>query len=164
LRRSRIPVEICPTSNLRTKGVAHLREHPFGQFLQPFAPTGSGGNGDGSDGIDSDGSGGSGSGDIIDMSSFGGVAGRHPMSICTDDLGVFEISLSLDIFRMTSAWEMSQAAVVTLARGACDLVFATGAASDDADDDDVGGGGGSGVRRHLHALFDEFERQLMWSR
>jgi adenosine deaminase len=34
LKTSRIPIEICPTSNLKTKAAASLAEHPFGRFFE----------------------------------------------------------------------------------------------------------------------------------
>jgi len=83
LLKSGIPVEICPTSNLKTRAIQAIDSHPFGELLR---------------------------------------AG-HPMSICTDDSGVFNISLASEYHLIASAFALSKAQLWNISRSAIELIF-----------------------------------------
>jgi len=65
--KKKIPLEICPSSNVCTLGLKSLKEHHFGVFLKE----------------------------------------KYPMSICTDDTGVFDTDLSKELYEMFRNFEMN---------------------------------------------------------
>jgi adenosine deaminase len=83
--RLNIPVEICPTSNLKTRAVQHLGEHPLLDFLQH----------------------------------------DHPLSISTDDAGVFNISLSSEYVMVAESLQLSHRTVFGMALRSVDCIFET---------------------------------------
>jgi adenosine deaminase len=73
---SRIPLEVCPTSNLMTRPeITSYESHPVGDF----------------------------------------IAVNHPISINTDDRGVFNISLSDEYHSIATAFNLSRAQLSSIA-------------------------------------------------
>lgn len=103
LERAPIPVEVCPTSNVRTVPGLSLSSHPFGVW----------------------------------------EAAGYPLAVCTDDPGVFGVTLSGEYRALAAAHGLSAARCVALAEGAADHIF-------DRD---------PAVRRRLAAAFAEFRRR-----
>ncbi len=68
LHANPIPIEICPTSNMATKLVDTVRDHPFYEFYSKDQ--------------------------------------NYPLTICTDDIGVFNTSLSKEYFLIASAFDL----------------------------------------------------------
>lgn len=77
LRALRTPVEICPTSNMRTLKLASLSEHPTLQWL---------------------------------------LRANHPVSINTDDAGVFGTTPSQELALVARTYDLSREEVARLAR------------------------------------------------
>ncbi len=84
LLSSPIPIEICATSNVKTRAVAAYNTHPFGEWMQR----------------------------------------GHPMSLCTDDSGVFNVTLSSEYFVMAREFGLSRAQCVKLSAQAIQYAFA----------------------------------------
>ncbi|XP_065198797.1 adenosine deaminase-like protein [Sycon ciliatum] len=48
----------------------------------------------------------------------------HPLCICTDDKGVFATTLSEEYLHAANAFNLSKAQLLSISRGAIDLIFA----------------------------------------
>lgn len=66
--KSKIPLEVCPSSNLCTIGLKSLKEHHFGKFLKE----------------------------------------NYPMSICTDDTGVFDTDLNREMKEILEVFQLNK--------------------------------------------------------
>lgn len=84
VQNNRIPIEICPTSNLVTKAVDDISQHPFGRLF----------------------------------------AMNHPITLCTDDCGVFKISLSSEYCQISNAFQLSIEQLMMLSENSINLIFA----------------------------------------
>ncbi|GMH05323.1 hypothetical protein Nepgr_007163 [Nepenthes gracilis] len=84
LKTSKIPVEICLTSNIRTNTIPAIDGHHFA--------------------------------DLYNAS--------HPLTLCTDDSGVFSTSLSKEYAIATAAFGLSRGEMFKLARNTVEFVFA----------------------------------------
>merc|ERR1719464_2471075 len=80
--QEKIPVEICPSSNLVTEMIPHISKHPFGKYPE-----------------------------------------RHPLSICTDDSGVFDVSLTHEIYIMAKHFGLSKERIKEISISGVDLTF-----------------------------------------
>ena len=83
LLATRIPVEVCLTSNLKTQSVATLGEHVCARLLR---------------------------------------AG-HPVTLCTDDSGVFDTTLSAEFLMAAEAFGLSRRALFEVSLGALEHAF-----------------------------------------
>ena len=81
---SKIPVEICMTSNLRTRSVPSYEAHHLRRFL----------------------------------------AVKHPVSLCTDDPGVFHTTLSTEYIVAAKHLGLTSAELYRLAAGSIEFCFA----------------------------------------
>ncbi|CAK9146834.1 unnamed protein product [Ilex paraguariensis] len=84
LKLSRIPVEICLTSNIRTETISSVDVHHFADLYNT----------------------------------------KHPIVLCTDDMGVFSTSLSDEYILAASALGLGKREMFELARNAVDFIFA----------------------------------------
>ena len=96
-----IPIEICPTSNLKTKIVAQLEQHPFGTWRQRNNHSRS-----------------------SSSSSTALASAAYPLVVCTDDSGVFHITLSSELHRLAEAFPMGRDELLQLERQALEHGFA----------------------------------------
>ncbi|KAF7149591.1 hypothetical protein RHSIM_Rhsim02G0110500 [Rhododendron simsii] len=100
LKSSKIPVEICLTSNIRTETISSFDLHHFGCL------------------------------DDNNMHvQFAGIAAdlhkaKHPIVLCTDDTGVFSTSLSREYALAASTFGLGRSNMFQLAQNAIDFVFA----------------------------------------
>ncbi len=78
-----IPIEVCPTSNVKTRACASYAEHPFGGWL----------------------------------------ARGYPLSVCTDDCGVFNVSLSSEYFHLAQAFRLSQRTLWDMVCAPIEFIF-----------------------------------------
>ncbi|OVA10568.1 Adenosine/AMP deaminase domain [Macleaya cordata] len=104
LKSSKIPVEICLTSNIRTDRFPSIEYHHF-----------------------------------VDL-----YKSKHPVVLCTDDVGMFSTSLSKEYNLAASAFGLGKEEMFQLARDATEFVF--------ADDD---------VKKNLREIFDSAEKKFM---
>jgi len=79
-----IPIEICPTSNIKTRIASSFDQHPFGEFVKR----------------------------------------KYPVVICTDDSGVFSITLSSEYMNMANAFRLAKSQVYELACEGIEYIFA----------------------------------------
>lgn len=100
---SRIPVEVCMTSNVRTRSVASYEAHHLRRLL----------------------------------------AAGHPVSLCTDDPGLFHTSLSDEYIAAARAFGLSRAELLRIAEGAVEFCFA-----------------GEATRKHLRDIFKKADHAL----
>lgn len=106
-----IPIEICPTSNIKTKIVRQLKEHPFGTWRKHGGrrncnPTATHSHN-------------SGSRNLNDHDQ----AQPYPMAVCTDDSGVFGVSVSSELADLAAAFSMDESEIFRLEQGAVELAF-----------------------------------------
>lgn len=80
-----IPIEICPTSNLITKCVDSIENHPFYEFYK--------------------------------------VDASYPLVICTDDMGIFDTTLSDEYELIARTFKLSIESLFKLSREAIGFVF-----------------------------------------
>ena len=99
-----IPIEICPTSNIKTESVSSFPEHPFGDFMK---------------------------------------LPNYPLVICTDDSGVFNITLSSEYLELANAFHLSREVMRDVAMRPIDFIFA-----------------GEQVKEELRALFQGIYAKL----
>lgn len=88
----RIPLEICPTSNLMTRPeIQTYADHPVGDFLES----------------------------------------NHPLSICTDDRGVFRVDLTTEIFHVAKNFDLTAGEIETITNNAVDFAFVDNTTKDE---------------------------------
>ncbi|KAJ0983202.1 hypothetical protein J5N97_011457 [Dioscorea zingiberensis] len=104
LKASKIPVEICLTSNYRTERISTIKEHHFADLYNA----------------------------------------NHPVSLCTDDVGLFSTDLTKEYDLAASTFGFNKEEVFQLSRNVIKFVF--------ADDD---------VKRTLAAIYDAAEKRFM---
>ncbi|KAH7662148.1 adenosine deaminase protein [Dioscorea alata] len=104
LKVSKIPVEICLTSNLRTERITSFKEHHFADLYNA----------------------------------------KHPVSLCTDDVGLFSTTLSNEYYLAATTFGFNKEQVYHLSRNAIEFVF--------ADDE---------VKRTLAEIYDAAERRFI---
>ena len=92
-----LPIEVCPTSNLVTRIVAHLEQHPFGRWTRR-APRNQ-------------------------RAQHTDAPVPYPLVVCTDDSGVFGVTLSEELQRMADAFAMGRDEVFELESRAVELAF-----------------------------------------
>jgi adenosine deaminase len=85
LLKNPLPIEICPTSNLITKCVDSIEQHPFYEFYK------------------------------VDKS--------YPLTICTDDFGVFRTSLSREYVLISETFKLSGDEMFELSRKSLGYIF-----------------------------------------
>lgn len=83
LARRPIPIEVCPTSNVKTVAGLTYETHQFGRLF----------------------------------------AAGYPLAVCTDDSGVFNVTLTHEYVALARAHSLSRAQLLDLAEGAADHVF-----------------------------------------
>uniref|UniRef100_A0A453AT75 Adenosine deaminase domain-containing protein n=1 Tax=Aegilops tauschii subsp. strangulata TaxID=200361 RepID=A0A453AT75_AEGTS len=71
---------------------------------------------------------------------------KHPLSICTDDSGLFSTSLSNEYYLVASTFGLSKTELFRLAQGAAEFVF--------ADDE---------VKKSLRAVFERVAAERLTS-
>ncbi len=85
LNEYRIPIEICPSSNLMTRLVDSIENHPFADFW--------------------------------------GVDRQYPLTICTDDRGMFNTSLTREQYLICSSFNLSIKDIFYLNKQALKFIF-----------------------------------------
>ena len=78
-----VPIEICPTSNLMTKIVDSLKSHPFGRWRSEAKER-----------------------KYQFIKNNTAIPPNYPMVICTDDSGVFDITLTSELYNMSQTFEL----------------------------------------------------------
>ena len=92
------PIEICPTSNLKTQIVQTLSEHPFGTWRA----RGRNNN---------------------DSAASAIKLAPYPLVVCTDDSGVFNLTLSSELRDLAGAFSMDEQELFELERRALEHAF-----------------------------------------
>ncbi|EMS53353.1 Adenosine deaminase-like protein [Triticum urartu] len=137
LKSSVIPVEICLTSNVMTGGTPSLERHHFGLYLTMQNPKSLINKTNPSK--------------HLNIPSFRTCAAdlynaKHPLSICTDDCGLFSTSLSNEYYLAASTFGLSKTELFRLAQGAVEFMF--------ADDE---------VKKSLRAVFERAAAERLTS-
>lgn len=94
------PIEICPTSNLKTQIVQTLTEHPFGTWRAR------GRNNNASSALSG----------VLQLPPY-------PLVVCTDDSGVFNLTLSSELADLARAFNMDAQELFELERRALEHAF-----------------------------------------
>jgi len=101
LLQNPIPIEICPTSNLKTKIVQQLEQHPFGVWRS-----------------------GARNNNATAAAATPAAPNPYPLVVCTDDSGVFNITLSDELHRLAEAFRLDAAELLQLETRALEIGFA----------------------------------------
>jgi hypothetical protein len=135
-----IPIEICPTSNVMTRIVRSLEHHPFGTWRAAAGARNNNANDNGGDGNNAGSEGGA---DPADPTTASPPPPPYPLIICTDDSGVFNVTLSSEIHRLAVAFHMDRGDIVQLEAGALEHGFV-----------------GEGHKRILRGIFERFRTKM----
>lgn len=102
-----IPIEICPSSNLATRAVDHMKGHRFGDFYK--------------------------------------ARPDYPMSVCTDDSGLFDTSLTRENHLIAQTFKMSLRDMFEISKRSIGIIFEKSVE----------------VQEKLKRKFDAFEKEIL---
>lgn len=113
-----VPIEICPTSNVKTRIVRSLEHHPFGTWRAGAAARNNNADGDSTSQAAAEST--ESATEAVQSAS---SSSRYPLVICTDDSGVFNITLSSEVLRLAEAFHMDRDDILQLETDALEHAF-----------------------------------------
>lgn len=136
LKESRVPIELCLTSNLLSNSVAELKDHHFGLHYTPFDPKGS-----------------------VEGEEEGGTI----CCISTDDSGVFGSALSNEYRLMMLTFGLGEREAFCLARRTLQAAFLAPASAGDREKEREGSKQDREDWNRIKAAYDDFDAAWEWN-